>query len=123
MLKLILFVGVGSAVGGVARFLIGRWVHASWPSAFPLGTLLINILGCFLIAVIYGWSIKGYLSDETRLMLTTGFCGGFTTFSTFAIENIDLIRSGHVGQALAYTFASVILGIGAAMIGMNLTGH
>jgi CrcB protein len=123
MLKLILIVGSGSAIGGISRFLLGRWVHERWPSVFPAGTLLINVLGCFLIAVVYTWTVKGNLPEETRLLLTTGFCGGFTTFSTFAWENLELLRNGNTGLAVTYTLASVVLGIGAALMAINLFGR
>jgi fluoride exporter len=123
MAKLLLIVGAGSAIGGISRFLLGRWVHDQWPSAFPLGTLLINVLGCFLIAVFYTLTVKGGLSEEGKLLLTTGFCGGFTTFSTFAWENLELMRNGQAGLAIGYTLASVILGIGAAVAAINLFGR
>jgi fluoride exporter len=122
MTRIILIVAAGSALGGVARFLVGRWVHETFQISFPLGTLIINVTGSFLIGIFYAWAVKGTISEETRLMLTAGFCGGFTTFSTFAWENLELLRNGHALQALTYSLASVVLGIGAAILAVNLFG-
>ena len=122
MIKLIFIVAAGSALGGVSRFLLGRWVHESFALAFPVGTLIINVVGSFLIGIFYSWAVKGGITEETRLLLTTGFCGGFTTFSTFAWENLELLRNGYTVQAIAYSVASVVLGIGAAILAVNLFG-
>ncbi len=120
MLRQIMLVGLGSAVGGMARFILGKWIYNIYPHAFPLPTLIINILGCFLIGLLYGVSIKtGSLTAETRLLLTTGLCGGFTTFSAFAYENIQLMKSGEYTMVLVYITASVVLGIVATFLGMG----
>jgi CrcB protein len=121
MLRQIMLVGLGSAVGGMARFLLGKWVYSLYPQTFPLPTLIINIIGCFLIGLIFGYSIKtGTLSAETRLLLTTGLCGGFTTFSAFAYENIQLMKNGDYTMVVVYITASVVLGIVAAFLGMEI---
>jgi CrcB protein len=121
MFRQILIVGLGSAAGGMARFLIGKWIYALYPQPFPLPTLLINILGCFIIGLLYGVSIKtGALSAEMRLLLTTGLCGGFTTFSAFAYENILLMKNGEYTMVLVYITASVVLGIVATFLGMEI---
>ena len=122
MIKLIFIVAAGSALGGVSRFLLGRWVHDAFTLAFPIGTLVINVVGSFLIGIFYTWAVKGGITEETRLLLTTGFCGGFTTFSTFAWENLELLRNGHTAQAIGYSVASVVLGIGAAILAVNIFG-
>ena len=86
MLRLILIVGTGSFIGGAARFLASRFFQNLTISSFPLGTFLVNIIGCFLIGVFYGLTERGnLLNDELRIFLTVGLCGGFTTFSTFII--------------------------------------
>ena len=121
MFRQILIVGLGSATGGMARFLIGKWIYSLYPQTFPLPTLLINILGCFIIGLLYGVSIKtGALSAEMRLLLTTGLCGGFTTFSAFAYENILLMKNGEYTMVLVYITASVVLGIVATFLGMEI---
>lgn len=124
MLKFILAVFVGSGLGGVCRYLltdvVGRYLSPQ--SGLFWFTLVVNVVGCLLIGVLYGSIDRGIvLSAETKLLLTTGFCGGLTTFSTFAREGIDLFYSGQVMTALLYISMSVILGLVAAAGGLMLT--
>lgn len=119
--KMILLVGVGGFAGSVARFLSQQFIARHYPSSFPWGTLLVNIAGCFIIGLVYALSEKGTLiSPEMRLLLATGFCGGFTTFSTFAFENITLMRDGELLYTFLYIAASVIIGFAAAFLGVFL---
>ena len=121
MLRLILIVGAGSFIGGVARFLASRFIQNLTISSFPLGTFLVNITGCFLIGAFYGLSERGnLLNDELRIFLTVGLCGGFTTFSAFTNENVSLLRDGNFFHFLLYTGLSLFLGITATYLG-NLT--
>lgn len=121
MLRQILLVALGSAIGGIARFLASKGIYAAAPMQFPLPTLVVNVAGCFLIGVFYAWSADSRLmTPDARLLLTTGLCGGFTTFSAFAYENIVLMRSGAYSMVLVYITASVVLGILAVFLGMNL---
>jgi fluoride exporter len=121
MIKIILLIGTGSFIGGVSRFLTSRFVQNNVMSAFPFGTFAVNILGCFLIGLFYGISERGNLmSPEWRMFLTVGFCGGFTTFSTFANENLALIKDGNFFHFALYTSLSVFLGLMATYLG-NLT--
>ena len=118
MLKILLIIGTGSFLGGVSRFLTSRYIQNNFISAFPYGTFVVNILGCFLIGLIYGLSEKGnIISAEWRMFLTVGFCGGFTTFSTFANENISLLRDGDFFYFALYTGLSVFLGLMAVYFG------
>jgi CrcB protein len=115
-------VGAGSAVGGMLRHLAGRWIHAFWPYAFPLPTLAVNLVGCLIMGMVFGYAGRtGNWGTNTLLLLTTGFCGGFTTMSAFAFENIQLMRSGAYTAVLVYITASVSLGILAAWLGLELT--
>jgi fluoride exporter len=117
----ILIVGVGGALGSIARFLISKMVYDFRPHIFPFGTLLVNLSGCFLIGLFYAIATKSnFLSGNVRLFLTTGLCGGFTTFSAFAHENIVLLKLGFYAHSIIYTLASVILGIAATWIGIFL---
>jgi CrcB protein len=110
-MKLILIIGTGSFIGGVFRYLLSLLIQAKTASPFPLPTLTVNVIGCFLIGIVIGIFDKGQLSQEWKLFLATGVLGGFTTFSAFSNETIILFREGHAGNALLYVAASVILGL------------
>lgn len=118
MLKSILVVGIGSFMGGALRFIISLWMKNVYPSSFPWGTLLVNLVGCFLIGLIYGLFSKYSTTSHTLcLLLTTGFCGGFTTFSTFANEGLQMLQSGNSAGFIGYASASLILGLVLVMVG------
>ncbi len=122
MIKTIFLVGTGGFIGSVSRYLISRFMQASFPSAFPFGTFAVNILGCLLIGLIYGLSEKSTaITMGWRLFLAVGFCGGFTTFSTFANENLALLRDGEFLYFFLYTGFSVLLGIAATFFGVIIT--
>ena len=119
MIKNILLVAIGGSVGSIFRYLCQKWVYQFYPHPFPWGTFLVNVAGCFLIGIFYSVSEKSnILSPEWRLLLTTGFCGGFTTFSAFAFENVTLLRSGDLIYFVIYILASVLLGIVAVLAGI-----
>ena len=131
-MKELLLVCIGSFFGGGARYLVGKavqsWVAVSsfpvldrLPVAFPWGTMAVNVIGCFLIGLISGLSLGGQISLTTKLVLVTGFCGGFTTFSTFMNENLLLGRDGAMLSAVLYTLLSLALGLIAVIIGENLS--
>ncbi|MCI0751499.1 MAG: fluoride efflux transporter CrcB [Flammeovirgaceae bacterium] len=109
-MKIILTIGVGSFIGGVLRYLLAQSVQARFLSTFPWGTLGVNVVGCFVIGLIFGLSEKGSLNQEWRLFFATGLCGGFTTFSAFSNETFGMLRDGQHGYALLYIGMSVILG-------------
>ena len=118
-----LFIGLGSFVGGILRHLTGLLVK-SWveTTAFPWHTLAINLAGCLLLGLLTGLFERGFsLHPDLRAALTMGVCGGFTTFSTFANENLTLIRQGAVGLGLAYILASLVLGVLLLFAGYALT--
>lgn len=118
MFKTILLIGTGGFVGSVSRYLLTKFVAIKWPMAFPLGTFAVNTLGCFLIGIIMGLSFQYTISTQTRLLLATGFCGGFTTFSTYSLEIFDLYQRGEAGVSLLYLFGSIILGLLSIWLGM-----
>lgn len=118
MIKSLLLVGIGSFTGGVARHLLSRLAQHPAVGLFPIGTLLVNIVGCLIVGILYGLTERGGLpGGEWRLLLITGFCGGFTTFSTFMHENFSLMDSGHFFHVLLYTALSLLLGLTAAWLG------
>jgi len=121
MIKNVLLVGLGGSIGSIARYLCQKWFAENIQHPFPWGTFVVNLLGCFLIGVIYAAAEKTtLLSPQTRLLLITGLCGGFTTFSAFAFENMSLLRNGDTSYFLLYTIGSVLLGIIGVFAGVSL---
>ena len=118
----LLLVAGGGAVGSVARYLIGAFVlqrTESW--AFPLGTFLVNVLGCLIAGVLIGVAeYRDFLTLQLRLLLFTGFLGGFTTFSAFGVETVALIERGDFRTATIYVVASVLCGIAALLGALKL---
>jgi len=122
MIKLLFIIGTGSFIGGVSRYLTSRFIQNTVFSAFPYGTFVVNLLGCFLIGLIYGMANRGNISSaEWRMFLTVGFCGGFTTFSTFTNENMLLLKDGNFFHFALYTSLSVFLGLTATYAGNFIT--
>ncbi len=119
-MKILLIIGTGSFIGGVLRYVLSVFIQAKFLSTFPFGTLGVNIVGCFVIGVIFALSEKSTMSVEWRLFLATGICGGFTTFSAFSQETLGLLRDGQFGYASGYVIASVILGVLATFLGYSL---
>jgi CrcB protein len=120
-MKTLFIVALGGAIGSISRYGAQVVIYRIYPFVFPIGTFLVNLTGCLLIGILYGLSEKGnLLTPEWRLFLTTGFCGGFTTFSTFAYENANLLRSSEFLYAAFYITGSVALGISAVFLGIML---
>ena len=116
MIRNLLLVALGGAVGSVLRYLI-----SSINTSFPWGTFTVNVLGSLLIGLLVGFVSKGLLSPEMKLLLVTGLCGGFTTFSTFANESFSMMKAGDVLLTALYVGASVVIGILAVWGGMMLS--
>jgi CrcB protein len=119
-MKIIIAIGTGSFIGGVLRYFITHLVQGRFLSAFPFGTLTVNIVGCLLIGLVAGAADKNILSPEWRLFLATGLLGGFTTFSAFSVETVGLLRDGHLWQASAYVLVSVFVGLLATFVGIEI---
>jgi fluoride exporter len=113
-----LLIAVGGAAGSVLRYLIGGAMQRTSASGFPVGTMFVNISGCFLIGVLLRQFLNMQVSPELRAFLIVGFCGGFTTFSTFSAETLGLIEGGEYGRATGYVILSVVLCLAATFAGM-----
>lgn len=121
MLKTILAVFLGGGVGSVMRYGIQLLLHERIvPYNFPWATFAVNIIGSFLIGLFYALSAKFNLSDQMRLFLTAGLCGGFTTFSTFCNDSLALLRSGELMMFCVYMILSITLGILAVVAGATV---
>lgn len=122
MLKHILLIGTGGFIGSVARYYVSKLNLLWFFLSVPIGTLMVNIAGCFIIGFLTGISDKSnLLSTDMRLFLMVGFCGGFTTFSSFANENLMLLHTGEILSITLYTSLSVILGFLAVYLGYVLS--
>ena len=117
---LILMVAAGGALGAVARYGLGGWVQGFSPTSFPLGTLVVNVLGSFLLGFAFYFLEGLALSAETRSMVTIGFLGAFTTFSTFSYEAIVLFQGGEWTRGGLYVGSSVVLGLVGVAAGLIL---
>jgi CrcB protein len=118
---LYLWVAIGGAIGSVARFWFGNLAAATLGAAFPWGTLLINVLGSFVISFFSGLTGSGHrfaMSSDARIFVTVGLCGGFTTFSSFSLQTVELARNGQAGRAALYVAASVIICLAACAFGV-----
>jgi CrcB protein len=122
MFRTLLLVGLGGCFGSIARYaatvLVNKWTG----NPFPLATLTVNLLGCFAIGLLFGWAGKhSWAQGDSWLFLASGFCGGFTTFSAFALDNILLFNKQLSFTAVLYTIASVLAGLLLCRIGLKLT--
>ena len=118
---MLLYVALGSAIGGVSRYLLGGLVQRMLDTTFPAGTLLVNVTGSFLLGAIIRYALEiPSLTPEVRAFLTIGFCGGYTTFSTFSYETMALLEDGEWARAGVYITASVILSLIATFLGLAL---
>ena len=121
MIKNFLIVGLGGAAGSMLRYAVQRFFQVQSASPFPTGTLLVNIAGCFIIGIL--WSMVSRTltwNEEMKLLLMTGFCGGFTTFSAFTLESIGLLKENKAVLFLIYLTASVVGGFIATFIGIRI---
>jgi len=118
MIKAFLLTAAGGAIGSMFRYAATMLVGTR---SFPLPTLLVNITGSFVIGLLFGLSLKeNGLSENWKLFLATGLCGGFTTFSAFSMENLSLLQNGKYLIALVYITISIVLGLVAAFAGFKL---
>jgi len=113
------YVAAGSALGGVTRFLVGGWVQRVAGVSFPAGTLVVNVTGSFLLGFLLRYALgTASITPEVRALLTAGFCGGYTTFSTFSYDAVTLAEDGSYARLAVYVVASVLLSVAATFLGV-----
>ena len=110
-------VALGGALGSVARFVVAAVMRQAAP-AWPWGTLIVNVVGSFAIGVLFAWFAARPAHEAWRLGLITGVLGGFTTFSAFSIETLELAKTGGIGAGAAYVAVTLVLGFGACALGL-----
>ena len=115
-MKIIFFIGAGSFLGGICRYLLSQLLDEQLQSVFPYGTLVVNVMGCLCIGIVFAFFEKGLLTQEWKLILATGILGGFTTFSAFSQQTFFLIKEGRIGVACTYITMSILLGVFATFI-------
>lgn len=118
-MKAVVLIFIGGGLGSVVRYLLNRWVTALHQINFPFGTLAVNVVACFVLGLVIGLADhKQYLSQDMRLFWAVGFCGGFSTFSTFSAETLALFQQPAVMAGLVYILASVLLCLAAVVTGI-----
>ena len=123
MIKMMLLAGCGGFVGTALRFLTGKICAQFHVGGFPLGTFTVNVIGSLLIGILFGLAEqKGVLSPSASAVLITGFCGGFTTFSTFSVQAVQLFQAGERLTAAAYIAASLVVSVLMVLLGIYLAG-
>jgi CrcB protein len=119
MIKQLILVGLGGGIGSIMRYLVSRIPFTQ--GSFPWATFMVNVAGCFIIGLLIGFSVKHqFLDEDMKLLLITGFCGGFTTFSAFSAENVHLYHAGNYFTLAFYVLLSVIIGFVAVFLGLTL---
>jgi len=122
MIRQLLLVGLGGGIGSIFRYLVSVWSLRRFAMDFPLATFIVNITGCLVIGLLVGLSVRfEWLDQQMKLLLITGFCGGYTTFSTFSLENWGLYEAGSYWNLSFNIIGSVVIGVLAVFLGLGLS--
>ncbi len=116
----LIWVGLGAVIGASGRYLVAGWVSRLVPTAFPWGTLTVNLAGCFVIGLAWGLGERALWPPAFRTFLFVGILGAFTTFSSFGLETMHLLRDGEVSRALGYVLGSNLVGLSLVWVGLAL---
>ena len=123
-MNLLWYVALGSAVGGASRYALSMFIQQRASSTFPIGTLIVNVTGSLVLGFVLRYALGSpSVSAEIRALLTTGFCGGYTTFSTFSYDAMTLIEDGDYRRAAIYISASVLVSLVATFLGIAVAGQ
>ena len=121
MLRAILLIGLGGGIGSILRYLTAAGINKYFSGAFPLAIFIVNIIGCLIVGFCLGIFEKNQVvNPDLKLLFVTGFCGGYTTFSTFAYENVNLVQNNNSLMAFVYIAASIVIGMFAVWLGLTL---
>jgi len=116
----IILIGYGGAIGALSRYTLSNLISKSFQTNFPLGTLWVNLLGCFIVGIIWQYSEHYSIEKNTKLFFFVGLLGAFTTFFTFGLESLHLFKDGHVKSALINLFLNNVLGIILVLLGIYI---
>jgi CrcB protein len=122
MTRTLILIGLGGGIGSVFRYLTAVLVGKYFQTAFPWATFTANVLGCLIIGLLLGvFENQEFAQPDLKFLFITGFCGGYTTFSTFASENVNLLQSGNTFMVFFYIASSVMISLFAVWVGLSLT--
>ncbi|MEG1644081.1 MAG: fluoride efflux transporter CrcB [Bacteroidales bacterium] len=120
-MKELIYIAIGGGAGSVLRYAISKFITDSSGKLFPWGTMTVNLLGCLIVGLIIGWIMHHNISEALRLAMIIGFCGGFTTFSSFSVESLNLLRQGYTGLFCLYSGISLAGGLILVYVGIVIT--